>query len=186
MVQQAGKETMLTLALGRIKQSRSFSQGFTLLELMVVLVIVGISLGLVAPQFMKNDDDVLKEESVRLVSLIEYASDAAISQGRWLSWSATSDGYRFLQRDEDKNIWQPIVSDDVLRERKLPEAVHIQLANTQNAHGASDQIIALSPTGVHPPFQIEISAGKFRRVIKGNLLGQVKVFDPYSADGKFM
>jgi len=184
MVQWAGKVMMLTLALGKIKQFRKFSQGFTLLELMVVLVIVGISLGLIAPQFMKNDDDVLKEESVRLVALIEYAADTSISQGRWISCNATPSGYRFLQRNDDKNIWQPIVTDDVLRERKLPEAVYIQLTNTQNINVSSDQLIALSPTGIHPPFQIELSAGKFRRIIRGNLLGQVEVFDPYSSNRK--
>ena len=102
------------LALGRYKKA----YGFTLLELMVVMILIGISLSLILPNLIKNDDDVLKEESLRLIALLEYAADTASSRGIWLAWSPTVSGYRFLQHDDDKKIWQPIVTDDVLRERQ--------------------------------------------------------------------
>jgi type II secretion system protein H len=145
---------------------------------MVVLVIVGISLGLVIPHFMKNDDDVLKEESARLVALMDYAADSASSRGHWLAWSPTDSGYRFLQRDEDKGIWQPITTDEVLRERHLPEGVHMASTYSQQGTAVSHNMIALSPSGIHPPFQIELIAGKAKRIVRGNLLGKVEIFNP--------
>ncbi len=160
------------------KLFKPLMSGFTLLELMVVLVIVGISLGLVTPKLMKNDDDVLKEEATRLVALMEYAADAASSQGHWLAWMPTDAGYRFLQRNEEKNIWQPIITDEVLRERKLPEAVRILAANRQQAAVSVNGLIALSPSGIQAPFQIELATGKTRRVIRGNLLGKVEMLNP--------
>ncbi len=162
----------------RLKQSKRRTSGFTLLELMIVLIIVGISLGLVTPNLMKSDEDVLKEESMRLVALMEYAADAASSQGQWLAWRPTAAGYRFLQRDENKNIWQPITTDEVLRERYLPEGLRIGSANNQQATVSTNSLIALSPSGIQSPFQIELTTGKTRRIVRGNILGKVEILNP--------
>ena len=185
MVLQVAKGVMQTLVLGQIKvkqprsaQSRRLESGFTLLEMMFVILIIGISLGLITPHFMKNEEDVLKDESVRIVSLMEYASDAASSQGHWLAWIPTNGGYRFLQLDENKNIWQPITSDDVLRERKLPEGMTIAAANNKQTALSINSMITLSPSGIQSPFQIEIAIAKTRRIIKGNILGKAEILNP--------
>lgn len=177
---------MLTLALGQSNtgQYKRSTRGFTLLELMVVLVVVGISLALVMPHFMKNDDDVLKEESMRLVALMEYAADSASSRGLWLAWSPTVSGYRFLQRNEDTNVWQPITTDEVLRERQLPEGMHLGLAGNQKSAQLSKAMIALSPTGIHSPFQIELGIGQAQSVVRGNLLGQVEILNTNLVEGQ--
>jgi len=156
-------------------QSMRPACGFTLLEMMVVLLVFGISLGLVTPHFMKNDDEVLKEESMRLVALIEYAADSASSRGQWLAWSPTASGYRFLQRDEDKNVWQPVTTDEVLRERQLPEGMRLGASSQQQVAVTSNALIALSPSGIHAPFQIELRIGKDKRIVRGNLIGQVEM-----------
>ena len=148
--------------------------GFTLLEIMVVLVIIGISLGLVTPRLMKNNDDILKEESMRLSALMEYAADTAASRGAWLAWSPTTQGYRFLQHDDDKNIWQPINTDDVLRERQLAEGMHLK-ATLQQQSIATNGLIPFAPSGIHAPFQIELTLGEKKRVIQGDLLGKVNI-----------
>ena len=185
MVLRVVKRMMQTLVLGEIKvrqprfvQSLHLAGGFTLLEMMAVLLIIGISLGLVTPHFMKNDEDVIKEESVRLVALMEYASDAANTQGHWLAWMPTDSGYRFLQFNENKNIWQPITTDDVLRERKLPEGMTIAVANNQQTAVSINSMITLSPSGIQSPFQIELDMAKARRIIRGNILGEAKILNP--------
>lgn len=164
-------------------QSRHLAQGFTLLEMMVVLLVVGISLALVTPNFMKSDNDVLKEESMRLVALMEYASDSASSRGHWLAWSPTESGYRFLERDEDKNVWQPVTTDEVLRERQLPEGMHLGSSSQQQTVVASNTLIALSPSGVNLPYQIVLTMGEEKRVLRGNLLGNLEILNPDSAGG---
>lgn len=164
----------------RFQPSKYLASGFTLLELMVVLVIFGISLGLVTPHLMKSDDDVLNEEAMRLVALMEYAADTASSQGHWLAWTPTTSGYRFLQRDEDRRIWQPITTDEVLRERKLPDGMLIPVTNSQQTMVSTNHIIALSPSGIQSPFLIELNIGKARRIIRGNILGKVEILNPAS------
>ena|ERR1039457_11040 len=166
---------MPTLALGQFRHS---APGFTLLEMMVVLLVVGISLALVTPHFMKNDDDVLKEEAMRLVALMEYAADSASSRGHWLAWSPTVSGYRFLERDEDKNVWQPVTTDEILRERQLPEGVRLGPASRQQTAVTSNTLIALSPSGINSPFRIVLTMGETKRIVSGNLLGRVEILNP--------
>jgi general secretion pathway protein H len=149
--------------------------GFTLLELLVVMVVTGISLSLVMPSLMKNDDDVLNEESTRLIALIEYAADTATSRGVWLAWSPTADGYRFLQLDDDKNIWQPIIADEVLRERHLPDGYKLMASTQQKTNLLPNALLRLSPSGIHTPFQISLIFGENKRIIQGNLLGNVNL-----------
>ncbi len=169
MGQLVEKVMMPISALGAFRKA----YGFTLLELMVVMIVIGISLSLVIPNLMKNDDDVLTEESMRLIALMEYAADSASTRGIWIAWSPTVLGYRFLQFDNDKNIWQPLINDDVLRERELAEGVQLKASMQQQTTVAPDALIPLSPSGVHAPFQMVLSIGEKKRVIQGNLLGKV-------------
>ena len=168
---------MQILARGRfrLKPFKYFVCGFTLLELMVVLIIAGISFGLMMPHLMKNDDDLLKEESMRLVALMEYASDSASSNGRWLAWTPTNSGYRFMQRDEDKGSWQPVIGDDVLRERHLPEGMTTLITNSQQPKMTYNGMIQFSPSGIQSPYQIELAMGNSKRIVSGNLLGKVEI-----------
>ncbi len=158
-------------ALGRCRKI----YGFTLLELMVVMIVIGISLSLVIPNLMKNEDDVLKEESMRLIALVEYAADTANSRGVWIAWSPTASGYRFLQFDNDKNIWQPLINDDVLRQRQLAEGVKLKASMQQQTIIATDALITFSPSGIHAPFQMVLTIGEKKRVIQGNLMGKAVI-----------
>jgi type II secretion system protein H len=160
-------------ALGHYKPPMFKSSGFTLLELMVVLIVAGISFALLLPNFMKNEDDQVKEESMRLVALMEYAADYAGTSGQWLALSASTSSYRFMQRDENSGGWQALASDDVLRERQLPEGMTILAINSQQE--GTNAMVTLSPTGIQSPFQIELSLGQAKRLVRGNLIGKVEV-----------
>jgi general secretion pathway protein G len=50
----------------RLKQS-----GFTLLEIMIVVVIVGLLASVVAPMVSKSTDDLLKEQADRFIALVK-------------------------------------------------------------------------------------------------------------------
>lgn len=66
-------------------------RGFTLLELLLVLVIVGISAGLAVLALRDNDATVLEREAVRLAALLEMAraeSRVAGTPVRWVPGSA--------------------------------------------------------------------------------------------------
>lgn len=139
------------------------------------MILIGISLSLVIPNLMKNDDDVLVEESLRLIALLEYAADTASSRGAVIGWSPTVTGYRFLQHDDDKDIWQPIINDDLLRVRQLAEGVRLSAFTQQQATITTNSLIPFPPSGIQTPLKITLSIGEKKRIVQGNLLGKFEM-----------
>jgi general secretion pathway protein H len=92
-------------------------RGFTLLELLVVLVIAGIMLGFVSFNAMPSEQQVLQNEAQRIALLMQLARDEAIVRNRPIAFEADAERYRFLLRDD--NTWQPMTQDELLREREF-------------------------------------------------------------------
>jgi len=113
------------------------SHGFTLLEVLVVMVIIGVVISFAALS-LKRDDHSLDEEARRLQALIALTSQEAVLQSRELAVQFSSDGYDFLALDGDQ--WQPIADDDVLRARHLPEdlVIDYQVEGDQLTIGTKD------------------------------------------------
>lgn len=93
----------------------SKARGFTLLELLVVLVIAGITLGMVSFNALPSDRQALQTESKRIAVLLQLAREEAIVRNRPIAFEVDANGYRFMIRED--NVWQPLVADDLLRER---------------------------------------------------------------------
>lgn len=102
---------------------RHLSRGFTLLEVLVVMVIIGVVISF-AVLSLKGNDNSLDEEARRLQALIALAGQEAVLQSRELAMEFTSEGYDFLAFDGEQ--WQPISDDDVFRARHLPEDLVIE------------------------------------------------------------
>lgn len=150
-------------------------KGFSLIELLLVIAVLGISLTVITPNLARNHSEILNDESLRLVSLLNYASDASISTGRPLLWEQTPGGYRFLERDEHLDIWKPALETYVLRERQLPEKIHIESASNQ--YGSTRRVF-FSAGGVSSPYAIMLSNGEQKKLISGNLIGQASLQAP--------
>lgn len=160
---------MLTLAHGIYKTE----DGFTLIEMMLVILVVGVSLAMVFPNFNKNDDQVLEEEGHRLAALLHYATEFATSTGHALAWDETNTGYRFLERDQDLNVWKPLMDDVTLRERNLPDTVHLDGAASQGGRLSQSARVIINPSGVQAPFEIGLHTDSQRIKVAGNLIGQI-------------
>jgi general secretion pathway protein H len=160
---------MLTSAHGIYKGKR----GFTLIEMMLVILVVGISLAIVVPNFNKNNDQVLDEEGHRLVALLHYATEFATSTGRAVAWDQTSAGYRFLERDQDLNVWKPLMDDVTLRERNLPDSVRIDGVTSQSPQVGHSAKVIINPSGVQATFEIGLHNDSKHIKVAGNLIGQI-------------
>ena len=82
-----------TLATGAIEVRRFY--GFTLLELLVVLVIAGIMLGVVALTVVPNPRIRLDDEAARLARLFELAEEEAQLTAQPMAWEGDLHGWRF-------------------------------------------------------------------------------------------
>ncbi len=99
--------------------------GFTLLELLAVILIIGIIVSFASLSIGQNTSRVVQDEAERLHGLIRLAGEEAVLQGRELALEFDHDRYRFLELS--KADWQLVEEDNMLRERPLPEAIELEL-----------------------------------------------------------
>jgi general secretion pathway protein H len=92
--------------------------GFTLIEVMVVVVIIGILINFTVLSLRSQSPvNQLNEEALRMKSLIEIASEEALLRSSLIGVDISETGYGFLRLEEE--IWQP-VNDTLLRNREMP------------------------------------------------------------------
>jgi general secretion pathway protein H len=92
------------------------NRGFTLVEIMLVLVVIGIMLGLASVAFTPNPAKDLQREAQRLQVVLQMAADEAQLQGIEMALAITDPqhpqgrGYQLLRLDNKALQWQPIDS----------------------------------------------------------------------------
>ncbi len=140
-------------------------KGFTLLELMVVLLIIGITLTFITFSVSTREDEI-GMEARRLAALINLAKDEAILNTKEYGWSFTENEYGFVQFVEDG--WEELEDDEVLRRRKLPDGVSFEVylegervaqedfSLTENEEMQPPRIYLLS-SGEYTPFSIVLA-----------------------------
>ena len=136
------------------------SRGFTLLELLVVIVIMGIAAGVVTLSVAPSADRLLNDEGKRMVALFRLAQEEARAQGRPIAWEADIQGYRFLTEDKVRDG-----ADDPLRPRAWPVEVSGILA-PQIVFGAEPLL---------PPARIRIDTEAGTRIFEMDAFGTLIV-----------
>lgn len=130
------------------------NKGFTLIEIMVVVVIAAILMGAVAISFPDSSNDRLKEEGARFVALVSLAQDEAILQSGDFALSAHDSGYSFFIRDaenwreySDKPFNNRVLSVDIKAQMVL-EGLPIKFTKVEKA---KPQVVIYS-SGEMTPF----------------------------------
>lgn len=129
--------------------------GFTLLELLVVMVIVGIMLGAVTLNGMPDQRQRLERDARRIALLMQLARDEAILRNTPVAFDADPNEYRFLVREE--RSWNPL-KDDMLRQRRFELAPVGLLLEPQISQTAATRVV-FGREPVDKPFVLSISAG---------------------------
>jgi len=109
-----------------IETSKHRQCGFTLLELLVVVVIVAILFTYTTLAIRSDSpEDIIKKEAQRIGRLIELALEESILRGEEYGIEFSTSSYRFLRFEE--NQWSALGSDRILRERELPLEMELEL-----------------------------------------------------------
>lgn len=139
----------------------------------MVMVIVGITLGMVSLNMMPDEHQILRNDAQRIALLLQLARDEAIVRNRPVAFEAEADRYRFLVREE--NDWQVILQDDMLRERLFKSfAVALTLTPPSTEQSASLRIV-FGREPVNKPFILTLSAGAARAAIHADGIGHFAV-----------
>ena len=146
-------------------------QGFTLLEMLVVLVIFGIILGAVSINAMPGEQQRLENDARRISLLMQLARDEAIVRNLPVAFEVDENGYRFLVR-EDK-VWTP-VRDEMLRERSFQTAP-VQLSLQPQPLDTSSMRIIFGREPVDKPFVLTIKTGDKHVNVRADGIGHFSV-----------
>jgi len=158
--------------------SRQASQGFTLVEMLVVLLIMGLLAGLVGTLARPDDRAVLRLEAERLAQLLELAMSESRFSGSSVAWTADGAGYRFLRQGaeaESAAQWAEIPGNDLLRARALPQGVRVSTLRVDGIATRGDLRLAFPPYGPLTPFSLELSLGAERYGIAASPVGELRV-----------
>ena len=150
--------------------------GFTLIEVVVVLLLIGIISALVVVNVAPDDKKELRIESERLASLFEQASMDARVSGRTIGWSVDGNGYRFQEKSQDSD-WVDM-NDAIYRRHVLPTGMKIQSISINQVSMAAEDQLVFSPSGINPPFDMVMSKRRVRMRIAGDTMNRVTV-EPY-------
>lgn len=148
-------------------------QGFSLLEIMIVVVIVGIMISLATLSIGSISDDGIDEHSRRFQILVELATEEASIRGRELGLRFYQHGYEFsaqvLEVDEEGVsgwVWVPLDQDRLLKPRDFGEDISLDLEiedeevtldyerDTEQTY--TPQVFILSSGDITPAFMVRI------------------------------
>jgi general secretion pathway protein H len=157
----------------------SKSAGFTLLEILVVVVIIGVLSSVFLLSIGNDERDRFSDQARRFAALVRLAEQEAVLGSRDMAVELFADGYRFLVYEEQE--WRP-VEDDILSPQRLPEGmswrVHVDGSGADMAQDNNDALprIYLFSTGEITPFDVTIAIDgqDYSYQITGGLGGTLK------------
>lgn len=117
-------------------------RGFTLLELLVVIVLAGILLSVVTITVTPDDRQLLARDAERVGQLFALAADESRIRQQTMYWEADLSGYRFVTFEAGER--RLVHGDDLLRERAWREPL---------------QSLALFAVGGQRPSQVLLAPG---------------------------
>lgn len=143
--------------------------GFTLLEMLVALVIIGVAVSTVVIVLQPDHRAAVQEEAKRLAALLELASEEATLMGTPMAWVGLAGGYEFQAREltERGPDWGVVRGDDLLHPRSLPAGIYILNIQADGQALALGERVLLGLQGVHA-LRVELALGNARALVSGS------------------
>jgi general secretion pathway protein H len=165
------------------------SKGFTLVEILVVVVIMAIVISLAVLSIGTTGRDAqLDEESRRIEGLVGLLHERALLEGRDFGLRIEPTAYEFVVYDSRRDRWMTFDQEHEFRHRDLPKGVSFQLELdshvvvlkpldrnlTSNTAPPAPQL-AIAASGEGTPFRLTLlrDGTASRASVDGDALGKI-------------
>ncbi len=121
------------------------ARGFTLIEIMVVMVIIGIMALMIGLSVgNRSSEDRMEAEARRIQQLLQFASDEAQAKGLEIGLRYDQQAYQFLELSDDGK-WQ-VVRQGSLRPRRISAPMYLEMRVEQ------ELVTPAAEVGLEPAF----------------------------------
>lgn len=158
----------------QLNKPRRCVSGFTLLELLVVLVVMGVMLGMVSISAIPDKKQALSGDAQRVALLLQLAREEAIVRNRPVAFELDSDQFRFYVRG-DNGSWQPLNDNDLFRERSFKKSPLVITMQPGAAHSTLPLKIIFGREPVDKPFVLTLTYEDVAVSIHADGLGHFSV-----------
>lgn len=160
--------------------ARGDSRGFTLAEVLVVVLVVGLAAGFAYARIDSDPRQVVEREARRLAAALEHVASLAQWRNQTLGVSASGADYRFWRREPsvEGDRWLPLAGDDLLEPRTLPAPLAAGVREYAGRSVPADAILPFAASGRNEPYAIEIASPEWRVLLVADPLNRVALADP--------
>jgi len=173
MASRAEPASTLTLGLGTSEMPAGTRSGFTLVEMLIVVFVIGLASAIAIVNLGGDERRTTEREATRLAGALEHIAALAQWKGETLGISAEGNGYRFWRRGADGQ-WTALRDDDVLAPRILPPTLALTPASYAGAPVAADAILPFRPSGRNEPYTLLLASPAWSVIVAGDPLNRVQ------------
>ena len=164
------------------------SKGFTLVEILVVIVIMAVVISITVLSVSSTGrDSQLDEESRRIEGLVGLLHERALLEGRDFGLRIEPTAYEFVVYDTRRDRWMMLDQEREFRHRDLPKGITFQLQldsqtvvikpidrNLSSGDQPNPQV-AIAASGEGTPFRLTLQrdATQAKASVDGDALGKV-------------
>jgi len=165
------------------------SRGFTLVEILVVVVIMAIVISLaILSVGTTGRDTQLDEETRRIEGLVGLLHERALLEGRDFGLRIEPAAYEFVVYDAFRDRWMPLDQEQEFRHRDLPKGLSFQLQldsqtvvikpfdrNLPSDEAPPAPQVAIAASGEGTPFRLTLQRDgtTAKASVDGDALGKV-------------
>ena len=166
----------------RNKPGKPFNYGFTLLELLIVLVIIGVVIGAVALSIHNSDSGQKVRSAANILrARLLFAEQQAVVQSTTIGFAVSQQGYQFYRLQDRSSsmqlFWQPIKHQEAMKLQVWPGDFNISLSLPNNPNALVPNtlperpVIVFNPSGGVTPFTLRLDSF----VITGKATGAITI-----------